>query len=107
MRRGTTPTLTLYVDADITAWEVYATINNGGNQLTFEDDRMTKTLEVGEESVVTKIEITLTQAETLGFTVGNAEVQIRAYNDGAAVATDIRTFEVARILLDGVIPNGE
>ena len=101
MRRGTTPTLTFNVDADLIGWDCWVTLNNNGTLTTFEDNRLTKTLVDGR----TVIEVTLTQAETLAMSVGNAEAQIRAYNNGAAVATDISTFGIGRILMDGVIPN--
>lgn len=99
MRRGTTPTLTLTVDAYIASWFVYVTLQNGSSIVTFEDDRLTKTQNDGK----TTIELTLTQAETLAFAVGDAEVQIRAYKDGKAIASNIKTIGIRRIILDGEI----
>ena len=54
-------------------------------------------------SDVPSIEITLTQQETLSLGVGNAEVQVRAIHDGTAIATDIQTVDVGRIIKEGVI----
>lgn len=98
MKRGTTPTLTLTVDADIVGWTVYASFRTNGKVYTFENDR----LQMTSEDDVTTILLTLTQEETLAMH-GSAEVQIRAIKDGTAVATDIQRVDVGRILKDGVI----
>lgn len=99
MRRGTTPTITLTVGADIADWTLYVSFDNNGTVTTFEDDRLTKTL----DGARTVIDITLTQEETLAFKVGSAEVQIRAIKDDVAIATNIQKIDVARIIKDGVI----
>lgn len=98
MKRGTTPTLTLTVDADIVGWTVYASFRTNGKVYTFENDR----LQMTSEDDVTTILLTLTQEETLAMH-GSAEVQIRAIKDGTAIATDIHRVDVGRILKDGVI----
>lgn len=98
MKRGTTPTLTLTVDADIVGWTVYASFRTNGKVYTFENDR----LQMTSEDDVTTILLTLTQEETLAMH-GSAEVQIRAIKDGTAIATDIQRVDVGRILKDGVI----
>lgn len=98
MKRGTTPTLTLTVDADIVGWTVYASFRTNGKLFTFENDR----LQMTSEDDVTTILLTLTQEETLAMH-GSAEVQIRAIKDGTAIATDIQRVDVGRILKDGVI----
>lgn len=99
MRRGTTPTISLTVNANIVDWTMYVTFANGGNIVTFEDDRLVKILN-GEQTI---IEFTLTQEETLAFAVGSVEVQIRAIKDGVAMATNIDKLDVNRIILDGEI----
>lgn len=99
MRRGTTPTITLTVGADIHDWTMYVSMKTGGNILDLEDDRLVKTLN-GTDTVV---EFVLTQEETLAFDVGSLEVQIRAIKDGVAVATDIEKMNVDRIIKGGVI----
>lgn len=98
MKRGTTPTLTLTVDADIVGWTVYASFRTNGKLFTFENDR----LQMTAEDDVTTILLTLTQEETLAMH-GSAEVQIRAIKDGTAIATDIQRVDVGRILKEGVI----
>lgn len=106
MRRGTTPTITLTVDKDISdGWTLYATFRSGMRNVTLENDRMTIELEPATETEGDKtlIAVTLTQEETLSLGVGNAEVQVRAIKDGTAIATDIKTIDVGRIIKDGVI----
>ena len=99
MRRGTTPTITLTVGAEIADWTMYVSFSNGSAITTFEDDRLTKIANGGQ----TIIEVTLTQEETLAFSVGKAEVQIRAIKDDVAIATNIQSIDVARIIKEGVI----
>lgn len=99
MRRGTTPAITLTVDADLTGWAVYVTLRNKCHSLTIENDRLTIEAEEGISTVV----FALTQEETLAFSVGSCEVQVRAIHNGTAIATDIATVDVGRILLEGVI----
>ncbi len=98
MKRGTTPTLTLTVDADISDWTVYASFKSNGEVFTFENDR----LQMTAEDDVTTILLTLTQEETLAMQ-GSAEVQVRAIKNGTAIATYIQRIDVDRILKDGVI----
>lgn len=98
LRRGTTPTIPLTVDYDLTGYTVYVTFRSGGHEQTFTNERLT--IEPGES---TSISVPLTQEETLALDVGNAEIQVRAIKDGAAIATDSKSIDVGRILLDGVI----
>ena len=102
MRRGTTPTLAVTVDADISAYLVYLTFKNGDALLTKTNDDLTITVDDG----VTTIEAALTQAETLAFKTGATEVQVRAVdsNGDIAIATTIGSVNVDRILLDGILP---
>ena len=99
MRRGTTPAIVLTVDMDITAYTVYVTLKNGGKQLTVTNDALT--MEYANQK--TTISFSLTQQQTLDFKVGTCEVQVRAIKDGTAIATDIQTIDVGRILKEGVI----
>ena len=99
MRRGTTPAITLTVDYDITAWTVYVTLRNGGNVLTLTNDALT----MSYANQKTTIALALTQEQTLAFSVGTCEVQVRAIHDGTAIATNIEKLDVKRILKDGVI----
>ena len=99
MRRGTTPAIVLTVDADLTGYTVYVTLKNGGKELTILNSGLTITVDQGESTIA----FSLTQQQTLDFKVGTCEVQVRAIKDGTAIATDIQTLEVGRILKEGVI----
>lgn len=106
MRRGTTPTIPLTVDKDISdGWTIYATFRSDSHEVELMNDRMTIELEPATETegAKTLIDVTLTQEETLSFGAGSAEVQIRAIKDSNAIATDIQRVDVGRILKDGVI----
>lgn len=101
MRRGTTPTLTLTVDADIVGWTCYVAMRAGCHTILLEGERLDVTQSAEEGS--TDIALTLTQEETLSMTCGPCEVQVRAANNGSAVATDIARIDVGRIIQDGEI----
>lgn len=98
MRRGTTPTFTFEVDADLTGWDTYITFEQRKLEITRKEPDVTAT----EDGCVATVE--LTQAETLSFKPGKADAQLRAVKDGTAVASTIFTFDVGDILLDGEIP---
>ena len=108
MRRGTTPTITLTLDiasTDIaTAW---ITIAQEGRVVINKDlDDEGVTIEDVTEAGVTSavISISLTQADTLSLTSGQAARQVRALmDDGKAVASGIYNVTVGKILKDGVI----
>lgn len=99
MRRGTTPAIVLTVDMDITAYTVYVTLKNSGKQITITNDGLT--MEYANQK--TTVAFSLTQQQTLDFSVGSCEIQIRAIHDGTAIATNIETISVGRILKNGVI----
>lgn len=99
MRRGTTPTITLTVDADLTGHAVEVTFRRPFMEpLTITNDQLH--MEVADD--VTTITLTLTQQQTLAMH-GPVEVQVRAARDNVAIATDIGTIDVGRILREGVI----
>lgn len=98
MRRGTTPTFSFTVDMDLTDWDVYITFEQNKHELTRKNPDITP---VNDGS---RVDITLTQQETLAFKVGKARAQIRAIKDEVAVATSYFEFAVNDILLDGEIP---
>lgn len=104
MRRGTTPTITATVDADLTGLTLYLAFSQAGCSPLF--------VKTGDELVVTvdgdqsTIECALTQEDTLKLNAGGmVEVQLRAVASGGAVAlaTDITSVPVERILQDGVL----
>lgn len=99
MRRGTTPAIVLTVDMDITSYTVYVTLKNRSNELTLTNDSVVMEYDDGK----TTLTFALTQEQTLKFGTGTCEVQVRAIHDGTAIATDIKTMDVNRILKEGVI----
>lgn len=99
MRRGTTPAIVLTVDMDITSYTVYVTLKNRSAELTLTNDSVVMDFDDGKTSIA----FSLTQEQTLKFGTGTCEVQVRAIHDGTAIATDIKTMDVNRILKEGVI----
>lgn len=101
MRRGTTPTLRVTVDADIHEMGIHLTLKCGRKTI----DKTGGDLEVSlDESGGTVIVLPLTQADTLAMNAGQkCEVQIRAVDNGGAIAlaSTIGSIPVDRILLDG------
>lgn len=98
MRRGTTPTFSFEVDADLTGWDVYITFEQGSRTVT----RRSPEIEQTEGGCICSVE--LTQAETLLFKPKRAQAQLRAVKDGTAVASTIFDFDVGDVLLGGEIP---
>ena len=101
--RGTTPPLEFEVmHADLTGWDIYLTFKSAGATVTKETDDLT--IEYDTEHQSTVIKAHLTQADTLALSAGLCEAQIRAVKDGEAIATEVVSVQVSRILMDGVIP---
>ena len=98
MFRGTTPKNIFQVDVDCTdAVEIYITYSQIRQKV------IEKTI---EDITVTEDEITvlLTQEDTLLFSPGEVEIQIRVkFVDGTAMACDIIKTTAKRILKEGVI----
>lgn len=100
--RGTTPTFTVEVDADISDMDIYLTFAQGRVRIVKTGDD----LDVAVDESVTVITCKLTQDETLMFAASkNVEVQIRAVreNGTVALATTIDEFSVRRVLQEGVL----
>ena len=105
MRRGTTPTITVKVKADLSEMNINLALNAGALIVKSGDD-----LTISVDHGITTVSTTLTQEDTLSMTSGqNCKVQIRAYNnDGSiAIATDIGSISVDDILEEGVLPHEE
>lgn len=95
MRRGTTPTITIQTDIDLTEYSVWVTFEQGTVQKDFIP---TKSAD-GKE-----LEVTLTQEDTLAFSKGDVKIQIRAVDEGGtAIASNIMTAKVNELLKEGVI----
>ena len=98
IRRGTTPTLEIALDADLTGWDVYVTISQGSKRITKNDPQIAAT------QTGCKVTCAFTQAETLSLRRGAACVQVRAIAEDDAVATEIVEIEIGDVLLNGEIP---
>ena len=98
--RGTTPTVAVEVDQDLSEFDVYATISQGAHIVTHNKDVECTPIKTG-----CMVYFTLTQEETLEFSAGRAHIQIRAVNtEDVCVATTICEVYITDVLLDGVIP---
>ena len=99
---GTTPTIPLIVNADLTGYNIYATFKAGRVEIIKTSDEITVTVENGK----TTIGVPFTQEETLRFKgKPKCEVQIRYEKDNGsnADATTVSSMDIGRILQDGVI----
>lgn len=111
-RQGTTPIITLDVAQDFDNCNVYVTIDQNGYQVT-KASRQSPDIEISKHYDdsgtfdYSKVAVYLTQAETLGFEIGKARVQIRWVDIlGNAFATDINSFKIDESLLEDVIDYG-
>lgn len=98
MRRGTTPTITITTDVDLTPYgTVILTIrDSGGRQIDIEREDL--------QITQTEVKTVLTQQQTLGMAPGGVQLQIRAVNaDGVAIASNIMNTLAEAILKDGEI----
>ena len=102
MRRGTTPTVDLYIDEDLSGCEIYVTFSHRGKQITKRESEIEAEFSGG----ATTLHVTLTQAETLSFNADNGayvEIQVRYKRGERTCATDIQRVPVKRVLLEGAI----
>ena len=101
MRRGTTPTLTIrLVDMDVKdITSIYVTFKQGEKILTKTNSEIR--IDIDNNAV----SVPFTQEETLYFSKGMIETQIRGLlADGVtAVASKVRSFSMEKVLLEGVI----
>lgn len=105
----TTPSLTLVVDnIDISAYDIYATLEQGLCKLTKTGDELTVDTETVGEKTNTVITMTLTQEESAKFFYDKpVNAQVNWLVDGRRFATDIKQIPVMRNLLNRVIEVAE
>lgn len=108
MIRGTTPSLKISLDYKRTDLAVvWITISQDGRPIINKDldDEGVEIVDVTTEAGThAEITLTLTQADTLALTSGQAELQVRALMvDDTAAASNIVRLSVKRILRDGEI----
>lgn len=101
MYRGTTPTLcfTIMTMLDLSkVKEVWVTLRSLVYERTYSGD------EVRIDNDSKKMYVDMSQYETLSFSPGKIDVQIRMLmEDGKAYATEIVTTTIEEVLKDGVI----
>ena len=101
MKTLTTPTLTITLDGVLVdnLGSIYVTFEQNDKELTKTNDAMVKDIENNT------ISIAFTQEDTLFFSQGRVDCQLRALlKDGTtAIASKINSFTVEKVLLDGVI----
>ena len=100
--RGTTPTPTFKVAADLSGFSLHLAFSQFGLLFVKTSDDLTVTVDDGK----TFIDCPLTQADTLKLDdLREVEVQLRAINDAGAVALATKpvSVPVGRILQDGVL----
>ena len=103
----TTPTITLKVeDVNISSgYDVYATLEQGKYKLTKSGSDLTLTTETVQQHTNTIITFELSQEESASFDYSRyVNVQVNWINSsGKRAATEIKTIEVMRNLLNEVI----
>lgn len=97
MRQGTTPTLSITTNFDLNeAKKIQVVIRQNGYIITKENEDLY--IEDG------KIQVTLSQEETLKFNTGTCNIQLRILtNDDVAVASQIYQVKIFEILNKEVI----
>lgn len=97
MRRGTTPTITITTDIDLTsAINMFVTFKQN-DRIVFE--KTLADVEITSESVICN----LTQEDTLSLKSGIVRFQIRATLGDSKVASNVMTASVDKILKGGAI----
>lgn len=100
MRRGTTPTVTLTVDADLDGCDVHVAMRNNGRTVVKSGDE----LDISSDGEKTMVKARLTQEDTLGLVPDSpARFQIRYKRGDEAFATGIAQTSVEAILEEGEI----
>lgn len=105
----TTPTITLTIEGtDITANEIYVTIQQREHKMTKGPNDLTATAITHGQQTDTKVELTLTQRESAYFDYQMpASVQVNWISpDGIRGATRIKKLDVLKNLLDEVVNYG-
>ena len=110
--RGSTRVATLTIPIDFTGCTVFITIDQNGTQVTKKSNEsgveITKQYDDDGNFDHSVINVYLTQADTLTFEVGRAEIQVRWINVlGEADVSDIGTITLDRVLLEREIAYGE
>lgn len=99
MRRATTPTVTIFIDVDLTDCWYRVAFKQPGGQALVKTEQECNLVNKGHS-----IEVTLTQEETLGFYANNpVSVQVRYGKDDRVTATNIAQIDMKTILDEVVV----
>ena len=95
--RGTTPEITIHVDADLTDANVYLSF--------IQDDRIVLELDETQMTVTSDtIVADLSQADTMRMTVGDLKMQIRyVAADGSSGTSNVLETKVVKTYKNGVL----
>ena len=99
--RGTTPQVTCNVAGiDLTQFVCYVSIGSTNRpKVTIQGDAVA----VEYDGTDSRLTFTMTQEQTLALHEGTTNVQLRAINDGHAVASGEAKLDVLPVILDGEI----
>lgn len=99
MRRATTPTITIFIDVDLTSCWYRVAFKQSGVPVLVKTDQECNLTNKGHS-----IEVTLTQEETLGFYANNpVMIQVRYGQGNKVSATNIATIDMKTILDEVVV----
>lgn len=98
--RGTTPTIEIIVDQDLTDYSCYLSIGKYGKPFFTADNRQMKLVRGDEGSVCA---FTLTQEQTLSCKPGEYIMQMRSIKDDSAIATVPIDIEIRDVIEGGMI----
>jgi len=103
MRRGSTPSVDLIIPGiDLTGATIHVAIAQGSALLVKSGADVTAVYDSEEDA--TTLTVPYGQADTLSFTPGTAQVQVRwVFSDGRADGTNVKTVTITPVLEDGVI----
>ena len=105
-RRGTTPTIEVEVERDITDLTLHLSFAQDDVLVVKEESDLD--VQYDQDLEATTVKTVLTQEDTLQFKSGGyCEVQIRGYKDDGivAMATGCGKLKVLKILEEGVLPH--
>lgn len=100
LTRGTTPTVNIEVEADLTDYTCELSIGKYGKPyFTADNQQMSFSLSDGKSNCAFK----LTQQQMLACKTGECLMQMRAVKDDTAIATEVVEIEVLDVIEQSVI----
>lgn len=100
--KGSSPTIALNVEADLTDWTCLLTIESGvGNAFVKAAD------EIEWDGEKSRISFWLSQTETLQLSKGTHRIQLRAVNGDEAVASNLVDVQIVDPVLKKVVKSDD